>query len=653
MKKMITLLLISLSIGTLAKENYKLPNKEIPKKIKNKLAPLTDWICVDQASDSAKAYAIYYWITHHIEGDSKSFNKQSKLVFRKPAEILKRRKAVSEEYAYLTQAMMHSQHIMCQVIFGYEKNELYEDGAGFYHPNHAWNAVWVAQQWQPIDASNGAGDFGMALNWMKSKMQKVNKDKLYTSSKIKFNYDFKPEYFLQDVEELRLTRLPVDPVWQLTDSAMPIALFEGSEEGIRYFNEHYSRPAQNQSRLYDLNQLNENEAILEAADRTYAFNPRYTSLKAEKHFALAQESLKKLKGKKDYDYVREEAEKAKSELSASKDILNQQKAEIGKEYDELRKVNSEKRSDVIRYKKNFTDMNRKFILKAKTEIQQAEQKKNTLRNENELKRKKLNEPYKLNTNQSGSGKQVNEVTRLLDSVSKRKALIYQINEEISVSTQENDWDRKLQSSLIDSLNLAFRKTDTALKKEAVARSKKQDSFDDSVRVIRKAVFTYKNQGVDNFQQLYFDLYDSIQQRFETNTSKYQLIQDKAQLNAKNIEAAIQAGADQKEIQFTIDELQKIKKQSLEGLIQNNEQYQQYLTSHIHLFTQMKKIYEDENKYFDYLTKTEDDRKDYVKNLLDKAEEIDQKHNEQRKDIVKTMKNNVDASLKTSKKRRRR
>ena len=484
-------------------------------------------------------------------------------------------------------------------------------------------------------------------------MQKVNKDKLYTSSKIKFNYDFKPEYYLQDVEELRLTRLPVDPVWQLTDSAMPIAIFEGSIDGIRYFNEHNSKPAQNQSKLYDLNQLNENEAILEAADRTYAFNPRYTSLKAQKHFALAQESLKKLKGKKDYNFVLEESEKAKSELTASKDILNQQKTEIGKEYDELRKVNNEKRSDVIRYKKNFTDMNRKFILKAKNEIQQAEQKKLTLTNETNVKRKKVNEPFKINTSKSNSPKQSNEINRLLDSVSKRKALIYQINEEISGASQENEWDRKLQNSLIDSLNYAFKKTDSALKKEAVARSKKQDSFDDSVRTIRKTVFTYKNQGVDIIQQQYFDLYDSIQQHFETNKLKYQLIQDKAQLNAKNIEAAIQAGADAKEMQYAIDELQKIKKQSLEGCIQNNEQYKQYLTSHIHTFTQMKKIYEAENDYFDYLTKTEDDRKEYVKNLLDKAEEIDQKHNEQRKDIVKTMKDNVDASLKSSKKRRRR
>ncbi|HPI54830.1 MAG TPA: transglutaminase-like domain-containing protein, partial [Chitinophagaceae bacterium] len=126
MKRILTIILLSFPLALLAKENYKLTNKDIPKKIKNKIGPLSDWICEEQTSDSAKSYAIFYWVTHNIEGDSKSFNKQSKLVFRKPDEILKRRKAVAEEYAYLLQAMMQSQHLMCQVIFGYEKNELYE-----------------------------------------------------------------------------------------------------------------------------------------------------------------------------------------------------------------------------------------------------------------------------------------------------------------------------------------------------------------------------------------------------------------------------------------------------------------------------------------------------------------------------------------------
>ena len=157
-------------------------------------------------NDSQRVANIFYWVAHNIQFDTKSFNKSEKIKYRNSKEILKSKTANATEYALLIKDLCEMVGVKAVSILGYEKNELYEDGAGFYGPNSAWNAVLIGNNWLLLDACNGAGSTYMDLSWWKKQMQKLHKKKLYTSSKIKFVFEYKPEYLFQEPEEVRLTR---------------------------------------------------------------------------------------------------------------------------------------------------------------------------------------------------------------------------------------------------------------------------------------------------------------------------------------------------------------------------------------------------------------------------------------------------------------
>jgi hypothetical protein len=67
---------------------------------------------------------------------------------------------------------------------------------------------------------------------------------------------------------------------------------------------------------------------------------------------------------------------------------------------------------------------------------------------------------------------------------------------------------------------------------------------------------------------------------------------------------------------------------------------------------MKTLYEKQNSYFDYLINNEDNRKEYVKKMLDKSEDIDKKHNEQKKEMLKDYKEDLDNEFTKVKKRKK-
>ena len=171
-------------------------------------------------------------------------------------------------------------------------------------------------------------------------MQKWHKKKLYTSTKLKFQYEYNPKYLFQDPEEVRLDRVPVDPIWQLTDTVMPIALFEKNEADIIFFNEHYSQPKQYAITLSEIYNLSENDYILECADRTYAYNPRYTEMKANKHIALGNEKIKAVNKSVNEKEAIDIVKSTKEELDTAKNLLTTQKKAIQKKELMLPNINN-------------------------------------------------------------------------------------------------------------------------------------------------------------------------------------------------------------------------------------------------------------------------------------------------------------------------
>jgi len=629
----------------------------IPQKIATNVEKLTELICQDAKTDVERAYTIFYWISHNIKWDVNTFNQMKPYKTRKINEILKQKTGYPNDFAQLYKEMCEHMGIRTHVIVGYEQDILHEEGTHFYRPSHVWNVVLVNYKWQFVDVFSAAGQNYMDLNAFKRFLQSINKKKLYTSTKNKFKFEFDPRYFLQHPEDFRLTRLPADPIWQLTDTIMPISVFEEGEDAIKFFNERFSSPKQDYVKLTEVNNMTSTEEILESADRTYAFNPRYTRMKASKHQALANKELNNLSTPKTKPEAKLIVEKAKGELNVAKDILNEEQQQITKEYAELRKVNLEKKTDVFKFKQSFTSINNKYITEAKSKLSSADTKTKSLKSDATNKAKKINDVNKANF---AKVKTINpeqtttstEYKKLIDSVAARNLIMSQLeNQALTKKTRIAELKAE-QEKCSESLIYYILKSDSSLNKEAIARSKKQDSHSDSVKLIRTDLNYYKAKMVDSLQQQYFDMYDSISKNYEDAKKDFAKTYEASKSNVKNIESMAKLSKSDLTLSSQHEENVDRYAENLRGYINHSISYINYLKSQKELILGLKKIYDNENKFFNNLGQTEEDRKEYLKKIIDKREDLHKKHNEQRKEDIMATKKKLDQGFKNIDKKKK-
>jgi len=643
-----SLLLIANLLSAQSKDTF--AYHYLPLKYRLKVNVLTENICNAADQDQKRVENIFYWVSHYIKVDVNRYNKQKIAYDRTPNDILKSKKGDADDFAVLIKAMCESIGIRCQVIQGYEKNDLYENGAGFYKPNHAWNAILVNNKWEIVDAYNAAGNIEMDLNWFKKQLQKINKKKLYTSTKVKFVPNYNPDFLYQNPEEARLSKIPVDPMWQLTDTIMPLSIFEKSEEDIRYFNEKYSEISKFKIELSVINALDKDEQILECADRTFEYNPRYTEMKAKKHLSLANIEYKKLKN---VDLEKKEKEdaikKGNQEIGTCKDYLMKQKLEIGKEYNELQQVNNEKRTDVIKYKQQFTTINTKFIAEAKSNLIAGNKKLSTLATETKAKRAVTVSKWNaIKTQKPEKKENALEVVKLKDSIANRKIRIEYYTNLINTSKSTIMNLQEEQQTVLENLRIYILKTDSSFRKEALARSRKQDSFDDSVKNLRSILYYYKTEIVDSLQKQYFKNYETILSEYDKTKKNYSTVLNWTDDNVKDYETHKKLNNTSIKLEELYNESLLLNQQAKYGFINNNLSQINYIKTNKPAIAAMKKVYEKQNKYFNYLINNEDNRKAYVKKILEKNEELEKKRNTQNIENLKTTKEKSKRLLKKKK-----
>ena len=641
-------LLISSPLFAVEKDTIIFP--PIPKKIETNVERITELICQVAKNDVEKAYFIFYWISHNIKWDVNTFNKTTKIKKRKVSDILKQKRGYPHDFAELYKEMCEHMGIRTHVINGYERNILYEEGTSFYTPNHTWNAILVDYKWQFVDVFSAAGQNYMDLNAFKKLFQQINKKKLYTSTKMKFYFEFNPKFFLQHPEELRVTRLPADPIWQLTDTMMSLSVFEEGEEAVKVFNERFSAPQQDYVKLSEVNNMTIEDEIVESADRIYAFNPRNTLMKSNKHKALAIKEYNKITLVKTKQEAKLIVQKSKGELTTSKEILNKEQQQITKEHADLRKVNLEKKTDVFKFKQSFTSINNKYITESKSKLSNAETKTKSLKSDVINKAKKINDVNKANFAKVKSINPEQPTTsiqykKLSDSIVTRNTSINQLANQILNKKTRIAELKAEQEKCSDNLVYYIRKSDSSLNKEAIARSKKQDSYSDSIKMIRSDLNQYKAIMADSLQQNYFDLYDSITQNYEEAKKEFVQIYETSKSNVKDIEAIAKLNKSDLTLSSQHEENVDRYTENLRGYINHSISYINYLKTQKDLITGLKKIYEYENKFFNNLGRKEEDRKEFLKKLIDKREKFVKKQNEQRKEEITELKKKIDQNLK--------
>lgn len=163
-------------------------------------------------TDAARFRAIYYWVTHNIEGNNHLMStneRQVKKLQDNPEQLKKWQqeftkkvfKTLKEDqstvctgYAYLIQKMATYAGIECVIVngFGLANTKRFKEGD---LPNHSWNAVKLDGKWYLCDATWAAGYT------------------IVTSDT--FVYDYDNRYFLMKPKQFSINHIPQDKKWTL------------------------------------------------------------------------------------------------------------------------------------------------------------------------------------------------------------------------------------------------------------------------------------------------------------------------------------------------------------------------------------------------------------------------------------------------------
>jgi|LakMenEpi03Aug12_release.lakeMendotaPanAssembly.Ray.scaffolds.fasta_scaffold01479_10 hypothetical protein len=641
MNRFLPSFLLSILLHSLVVNSQTMPKElNIPKppsQAKTNVALLAAHITDGLPNDKDKAYHIFHWIAHNIKWDVKIFNQVTEYKIRTAKKTLTDKVGYSNDYAKLFREMCLSVDIPVQEIVGYEKNELHTEGARYYEPNHVWNTVYIDNQWQLLDCFRAAGDIDMNLGKGHKVKESLNNTKPLYSTKFKFKFNYNPEEFMIDPEKFRLTRLSADPVWQLTDTAMPIQIFERTEKDIIAFNEKYSKPLQNSKMLEAISKLDHNELIIESADRTYAFNPNYNGMKVSKHLANTEKGIENLK----MAFSRADAasilNNAKREVSDAKDLLGEKKRQIKEECAELQRVNTERGADLIKFYKNFTAMNTKYMASLRNKMNASKSKASAARNEvkkisrnaNYVNKNNLNKVQELPSNASSKSVELKQ----LDSIAGREARIIAIEEDLIRFKLDIEAYEALQKEIFSSMKSYMKVSDSALVKEARTRSGRTENKSDSTLANTSNMQYYKGLVLDSLQNEYFDIYDSMlslqAQQKKQYTQKLELIK----ANAQSFSALKKVGC--KKIN-TSDRYTEYG----EKYFKNSQEYSDaniaavnYINSQQPILKFFTNKYKNENDFFKVVAKNEDGRKKYIKSMMKKKEELGIRHAEQQLALV--------------------
>lgn len=171
----------------------------------------------DFESDTDKARAIYTWITTNVKYDYKKFTskkkyinlryktqeqktkKLKKLDNQKIRNTYKRKKGICTDYSILFQRLCNYAGLECEIISGSSKTKNKSIGKKPGKTDHSWNAVKIANNWQLVDVTWGAGNVD-------------------TKTK-KFKFNFEDLYFCTPPEKFFLNHFPKDTTFLFTDKS--------------------------------------------------------------------------------------------------------------------------------------------------------------------------------------------------------------------------------------------------------------------------------------------------------------------------------------------------------------------------------------------------------------------------------------------------
>ncbi len=214
---------------------------------------------------------IFTWVARNIRYDYATYLSPHGSQLPRIKHILKFKKGICLDYAYLMDSMCTLAGIENMSVYGYAKDDLFDVTDSIFMDNHAWNAVKLDNKWYLYDVTWASGHYSRELrtisrwivNWQDRIIRKrINKTITYRKplftecdtiksykqtfetlprrykillnilqllplhAKLHFNKVVHPEFYLANPETFAITHFPDNPYWSLTDDYKMMRDFE-------------------------------------------------------------------------------------------------------------------------------------------------------------------------------------------------------------------------------------------------------------------------------------------------------------------------------------------------------------------------------------------------------------------------------------------
>ena len=604
---------------------------------------LSHYLCGSLRDERAKANAIYNWITHNIAYDIDAVNSVD---VREPDEItertLRRKKAVCEGYSMLFSAMCREAGMKSVDVTGYAKTMITDNGDSVYMPRHMWVATEINGEWQLSDPTWGAGGVVSYPGRVRAFIGKVFHVKSAYIKKFKFKYAYDTAYFAQDPETFRLKHLPSDPLWQLTDTVMPLQVFEAGDSAIIKFNQQYSKPHQRNTGLEYISALSDGECTAEMADRAYEYNHRFPAVLAIKSTYQAANAIKKtLSDSTAYDpYLL--VNNAQQTLGKSEGYFREQKKYIPAQYTRLKQKNKTKSQigmkDIREIKtdeKRMLASAKKYEHAASTKMDKAHEK----HNETRKRRKGLSPDHIQSIESSKISKKPDapEMKQLTDSIASRNTRMATLQSRAD-SLRDAIKARELSNaSRLDTLAKAIMNGDSMLVQQAICRFSMHDSYDDDVILWQHLYKETRYHHTDTLQKYYLTNYDTVLTLHDQWLKAQIPLLDIYKKNLKNLEQYRKWNAADEEVTGAYPNMVNDYKYKLNMYDTAVESYIAYIKANRQLFANIRKASHKKDKIIKYMEHAETARKNWEAKKLAHDQDFDNRENERQMTALKNLK----------------
>jgi len=594
---------------------------------------LSHYLCDGINNEQLKANAIYNWITHNIKYDIKAAKSHSTKQ-TDPAVIFRKRKGVCEGYSVLFTAMCREAGLKAVNVEGYAKDWMFDNGDKLYIPRHMWAAVEINGKWELADPTWGAGGLSQSPGWMRRQLNKLTKNKVMYSKKVKFQFHYDPQYFMQDPLAFRFKHAPSDPEWQLTDTAMPIIVFEKGDSAIKQFNATYATLVQSNPDLDSVSTLDEDKKMFGYANRANKYNDNYKAILAVREEVRAVAEIQSCFTDSTIQNPDLVIADARNALKKSDDYIKEQKKYFPDHYSELKKKNTTKNQLAKAYiQKVRTDDKKlsaqcdKYAKSAKQKSDKANQKYTQVN-----KRKKGLSAQKIKdiSGKTEKGNHDPALMALTDSIGAREGQIANLQKDITAKETLLQSARDENGIRLDTLADKLSAADSLLVLETRARLSLQDNYDDDVITYSEQFRILKNQGSDSLQKYYLANYDTVS-ALNDRLQKVQIQQmDVYKKTLRDLEQYKKWKGSDTTINAKYAEMVKSYTDAIDNYNKDIANYSGYIKGNKKLFENLTAVYKHEMKLLDYMDKAEEMRKELEEKEIAHDKSYDEKENELQK-----------------------